>query len=330
MTSFGRLTLRKGHILESSNCPFSISPHFQQTLCLVGQSQVYAEASEMIEELLGVDVSSMQIQRVCNHYGEVLDEVIEKNLSDYIPKLESSHETDNFYVMVDGSMIFTRDEGWKEVKLGRVFLSSKIIPLTQKRSEIIESVYVSHMGSVHDFFPKLERHLMTYSNKVIIGDGASWIWNWAEDNYPNAVQILDFYHAKEKLVLFSNQQFKNDEKRKTWLSEQTERLKENQVEQVISELKTIRSKNRSAKEIKQKVLKYYLDHEDRMLYKTYRDMGLLIGSGPIEAAHRSVLQQRMKLSGQKWTKAGANAMANLRCYKKSGAWHMLKNIIKAA
>ncbi len=67
-----------------------------------------------------------------------------------------------------------------------------------------------------------------------------------------------------------------------------------------------------------------------MQYKSYREKGLMIGPGPIEAAHRSVIQQRMKLSGQKWSIKGAQAMCNLRCYKHSGAWDMIKKIIAAA
>lgn len=50
-----------------------------------------------------------------------------------------------------------------------------------------------------------------------------------------------------------------------------------------------------------------------MIYKTFKEKGYVIGSGPIEVAHRSVIQQRMKLSGQKWSIKGANAIANLRC-----------------
>ena len=66
------------------------------------------------------------------------------------------------------------------------------------------------------------------------------------------------------------------------------------------------------------------------MYKTYRDKGLLIGSGPIEAEHRNVLQQRMKLYGPKWSIDGANEIANLRCYKKSGAWDIIEKMIIAA
>jgi len=297
---------------------------------MLGQSVVYSEASELCDELLGLDISSSQIQRVCRFYGKLVDSVVEKNLQEHIPKLENVDKSDNIYVMVDGSMLLTRPKDWKEIKLGRIFNQSKIVPINTKRNELTESIYVSHMGSVDEFFPKLERHLIHYPQKIIIGDGAPWIWNWVESNYPGATEILDFYHAKEKLVIFANQQFKDDDTRKSWVKDKTEKLLQNSVEQVITELKSIRSKNELSKEAKLKTIKYFTDHSERMMYKTFMDKGLLIGSGPIEAAHRNVLQQRMKLSGQKWTIHGANAMANLRCYRKSGAWNIIKSFIKAA
>ena len=158
MTSVGKLTLKKGHVLQSRYSGFSISPRLQQLVCLTGQSLVFSEASNVILDFLNVDISAMQIQRVCKYYGGLLSSLIKRNQTDYIPKLAQVKKEDKVYVMVDGSMLFT-DQKWKEIKLGRVFAESKVIPISDKRSEITESVHVSHMGSVHEFFPKLERHL---------------------------------------------------------------------------------------------------------------------------------------------------------------------------
>ena len=299
-------------------------------MCLLGQSCVFDESSLIFKKVLGIDVCSPQIQRVCRYYGELMDPLIEKNLEEYIPKLTNVKKQDKVYVMVDGSFLPTTQKEWKEIKLARIFTDRKIIPISPKRNEVVDSVYVSHMGSVNTFFPKLERHLVDYENKVIIADGATWIWNWADDNYPGAIQILDFYHAKEKLVLFAKHQLKDVEQPTEWVNQMCSALKENKVERVISKISAMRSRNEKAKEAKTKLIKYYIAHADRMMYKSYRDQGLLIGSGPIESAHRNVLQQRMKLSGQKWTIDGANAMANLRCYQKSGAWDIIEGIIKAA
>lgn len=300
----------------------------QSEVCLLGQIGVYREASELADKLLGISISDQQIRRVCTTYGNLLEKAIESNLESFIPKLEDTNKEDPTYLMMDGSMLFTREGGWKELKLARVFNGSKVIDIQRDRSEIMDTVYCSHLGSIHEFFPKLERHITSYNHLVVVGDGASWIWNWCEDNYPGCIQILDFYHAKEKLVIVSNAHFRDHEKKKSWLGKQLELLRTDGVYKVIDNVKSMPCNNDVSKEAKSKLLKYYEEHEERMRYKTFRDKNYMIGSGPIEAAHRSVIQQRMKLSGQKWSINGANAIATLRCYSYSNAWSIVEQIIK--
>ena len=321
--------LKKTHVLCSGTSKFAITKHMQVLLCLLGQGKVFDEASEILEKRLGINISGMQIQRVSEYYGEQLDPAIDRNIESCIAKLKNVKKKEPIYVMTDGSMLLTREYKWKEIKLARIFAQDNLLEMSNKRSEIKESVYVSHMGSVDVFLPKLERHLCGYTNKVIIGDGAKWIWNWAEDNYPGATQILDFYHAKEKLVILSKQLIK-EPNRQCWVDVQCGKLMNDEVNEVIQTIRKLKAKTDEEKEIKAKTINYYMDHEDRMLYKSYRDKGLLIGSGPIEAAHRSVLQTRMKLSGQKWSIKGINAIANLRCLYKSKAWHILEQFVNAA
>ena len=227
-------------------------------------------------------------------------------------------------------MVFTQEDKWREMKMARIFSDSQLVYIQQDRREILRSIYVSHLGSVDKFFPKLERFLVHYRNMVILGDGAKWIWRWVEDNYPGAIQILDYYHAVEKIEDLAKHQYGDEQKRKLWLDQQKDLLLDDEVLKVIPNIKNIRSKSQPARKAKQIAINYYEQHEDRMMYKSYRKKGLLIGSGPIEAAHRSVIQQRMKLSGQKWSINGANAMANLRCYKHSGAWEVIKTVIANA
>jgi hypothetical protein len=330
LTSFGRLELRKGHSLCQGTSKFGISERMRTLFCLLGQSVVYEQACELFAELMGIEISAPQIQRVCMHYGNAIDPLVKANCEAVIPRLEAGKEQDKVYVMVDGSMVYTREEEWRELKLGRLFRHSQVFNIQANRREVSESVYVSHLGSVEEFFPKFERHLVGYNNKVIIGDGAKWIWKWADDNYPGALQILDFYHAKEKLVLFARHQYPEEQTRLDWIKDQSDKILDNGLEEVLSTLYCCRARNEEAKLAKQKAIDYYVEHDDRMQYKTYREQGLMIGSGPIEAAHRSVIQQRLKLSGQKWSVPGAQAIANLRCYKHSGAWNIVKKIIAAA
>ena len=330
MTSVGKFELAKSHVLCQGTTSFAISERLRRLCCLVGQAEVYDQASELLQEIGGVSISGMQINRLCTHYGGLLDPLITANCQTIIPSLPAQAAKEKVYVMIDGAMLFTRPDQWRELKLGRIFTDDNVVQLSKSRRQARHSIYVSHLGGVDKFFPKLERHLLDYPHKVIVGDGAKWIWNWAEDNYPGAVQILDFFHAKEKLVEFARSQWSQEDKRSEWIEIQLACLRNDDVEGVLQTVRSCRTRNPEARQAKEKLIRYYVEHEDRMQYKTYRDQGLLIGSGPIEAAHRSVIQQRMKRSGQKWTEKGAGAMANLRCYRCSSAWNLVEKIIQAA
>ena len=298
----------------------------------MGQHTVFENASEILGRILGLDLSAKQIQRVSEWYGKQIDPIVEANQIEYMPQLvDQGKENEKIYVMVDGSMLFTREEGWKEMKLARFFNERQNVDIQRNRKEIIESVYVSHLGPKDKFFIKLERHLsLVKKPKIFVCDGAKYIWNWVEDNYPGAVQILDYYHAVEKIAELARRQFKDESERKNWLEANKKLLLDDGVEQVILKLKKLKSKNTQASQAKDIALRYYIQHADRMMYKTYKNQGLLIGSGPIEAGHRNVIQQRLKLSGQKWSIKGANAIANLRCLNKSRAWTIIEDLARLA
>ena len=312
MTRFGKVEVLKDHVMCHSTSKFVMSARIQEILCMLGQSVVFDEGSEILEELLSLKIPAKQIQRVSEYYGGCFAPLIKANCEAIIPQLKSRGD-DLVYVMVDGPMLCMRgDQRWREMKLARIFYKDQVVDIQENRKTIFASLYVSHLGGVDEFFPKLERHLTSYKNKVILGDGAQWIWNRAEDNYPGATQILDFYHAKEKLVILANHQFANvdEQKRKKWIKLRSKDLLDGETHKVIQVLESIKPISEKAKEAKDHAIKYYRDLEDRMMYKDYRDHGLMIGSGPIEAAHRSVLQQRMKLSGQRWSIAGAQAISS--------------------
>lgn len=320
----------KSHVLCQGTHKFAVSERLRRLCCLTGQAEVYSQASELLQAIGHIEISGMQIQRMCTHYGNLLDPLIGSNCEAVLPRLEPTPSDLHVYVMVDGAMLFTRPDEWREIKLGRIFTHDTVVQLSPSRRQAQHSIYVSHLGSVADFFPKLERHLTSYPRKVIVGDGAKWIWNWAEDNYPGAIQILDFFHAKEKLVDFARYHFSEDDHRLEWIETQSQKLLNNEVEEVMDNVRRCRVRSPEARKAKEKLLKYYVEHDDRMNYKTYQEQGLLIGSGPIEAAHRNVIQQRMKRSGQKWSVKGAQAIANLRCYRCSKAWNMVEKVIAAA
>lgn len=230
------------------------------------------------------------------------------------PKDEQLH-----YGMMDGGMILTREDGWKEMKLARLFKANDLLPENEDRNFIRNSQYVAHLGGHHAFLRKLSVYTDCLTTMAWICDGAKWIWDWIKEHYPESIQILDYYHCKEKLCEFAKELFKYELQRREWIDEQEKLLLADQVDLVIANITLISCKGK-AKQSQRALLTYYENNRDRMMYQTFRQKGLLIGSGPVEAAHRNVIQQRLKLSGQLWTIKGAQQIANLRVIRKSNQW----------
>lgn len=299
---------------------------------MLAQGYVFEEAEGILLELLSIHMSAKQIQRISEHYGQGLEEHILQQAAGTIPAavLPLKTEQEVVYTMVDGSMIYSREQGWKEMKMGRLFKASSRVAVQEGRREVLQSLYVCHMGGHHKFLQKLEAYTEPYVRKVFIADGAKWIWNWVEDCYPEAVQILDFYHAVEKLGVYAGLQYKEQEERKQWMETQKQMLLSGGVVQLIAELKSCRALNKEARKAKADVVRYYERNQSRMQYHTYLEEGYMVGSGAIEAAHRSVVQQRLKLSGQRWSLKGAQQIVNLRACKKSKQWNTLIQLIKTA
>lgn len=286
----------------------------------------------MLTELLGVVIDARQIQRVSRHYGAALEERIRQQAAEEVaaPVLPLKNKQEAVYAMVDSSMLFSREEGWKEIKVGRLFTASSLVAVQAHRTEVRQSLYVCHFGDCKEFIQKWEPYVQPYQNKIIIADGAKWIWTWAEDYHPEAVQILDYYHAVEKLGTYARLQYGDEQRCKQWMEKQTELLKAGEVQNVINQLNESRGRSKEAEKARGEVVRYYENNQSRMHYKSYREQGYLVGSGAIESAHRNVVQQRLKLSGQKWSIEGAQQIVNLRACKKSNQWNNLTQLIKTA
>ena len=297
-----------------------MSPYLQELVVLTGQQCVFEDGSEQMEKLAGVTITAKQIERLAHAYGELL-EMSTSESSGVVAKESSLH-----YCMMDGGMVLTREDDWKEMKLARVFPGKSHMEQSETRNFIKDSSYVAHLGGQHPFCRKLESLTDSLENMVWICDGARWIWNWIETNYPESRQILDYFHCTEKLHEFAREAFKNKARRNIWTGKQEELLNNGGTQEVLSNINLVTCKGKALQ--KQRTLQtYYENNLKRMDYKKFKEEGLLIGSGPMEAAHRNVIQSRMKLSGQRWTIKGAQQIANLRVANKSGDWQNVLNLI---
>ncbi|MBC7890536.1 MAG: UPF0236 family protein [Ferruginibacter sp.] len=180
--------------------------------------------------------------------------------------------------------------------------------------------FCTQIDKLLDDFGPLKQRL------VFITDGAVWLRNWIDDSFPDSVSILDFYHAAEHLHALASQFFKAGEKGSQWVKQQKKLLLDSQVSTVIENIiKEAGNENKDAA----KLIAYYQSIQNRMDYKYHKGLGCgLIGSGAIESAHRTVIQKRMKQSGQRWSINGAQNMLNLRVIRKNQPWDKIIGLTK--
>jgi len=305
----------------------------QEKMSYAGQYDNYGSCNQLIDKFMDLEVSSAQVYRVTNAYGSGLDMGDQSERS--LPPLQ---EGEVIYAEADGSMILTRD-GWKEVKLGRVFKSSDCLPGEDGvRGEVLSSQYIAHLGSKGPFCRGMDELLDSFGGTalgdrlVFINDGAEWIANWIRDIFPGATDILDYYHACEHLHGFVREAFPDGEQGKAWAAKQKDRLLESRVDRVIDAVASTPCRNKAVTEARDALLNYYRNNAHRMDYARYRKIGCgIIGSGAIESAHRTIIQKRLKQSGQRWGRVGAQNVLNLRAINQSGKWHkVIRNIKEAA
>jgi len=156
--------------------------------------------------------------------------------------------------------------------------------------------------------------------KVVIGDGAEWIWNLVALHFSDAIQIVDLYHARQHLWEVARQLYPHEEvKQKTWMKVHQKRLLDKgKIEKLVGLLRAIDTANPQMAEKICTEADYFERNAERMRYPKFRRQHLFVGSGVIEAGCKTVIGSRLKQSGMFWTVRGANAILALRCSHLNG------------
>jgi hypothetical protein len=156
---------------------FGISSKLQEILCLLAQDYVFEEAEETLHTLLGISICGKQIQRVSEYYGEKLEEseVNYREGAIEVPLIAPASSSEPVYITTDGSMVYSREDGWKEMKVGRIYCENSRVCVQEGRTVITDSLYACTFGNSKDFLGKFEPYIDPYKHKVFIADGAKWI-----------------------------------------------------------------------------------------------------------------------------------------------------------
>jgi hypothetical protein len=313
------------------------SPGVRRMQALVGQDTPFDHGREQMKVLAGLEVTAKSVERTAEAVGEdiarrereEIDKAIQLNLPVVLGK-----PIPVLYVEMDGTGIPVvkketvgrqgKTDGQpahtREVKLGCVFTQATYdkegFPIRDPDS----TTYTGAIETAEQFGKRIyleayQRGWERAAKKVVLADGAEWIWNLADLHFPGAIQIVDLYHARQHLWELARKLYPNEAiMQKAWMKKHQRRmLDKGKIEKLVLSLRSIESNNPDLIE-KIRIEAAYLERNaERMRYPKFRSQHLFVGSGVIEAGCKTVIGSRLKQSGMFWTVRGANAIIALRC-----------------
>jgi hypothetical protein len=300
--------------------------HGRQQMKLLADLEVTTKSVERTAEAIGENIAAREreeIQRVVQLdlpivVGEVIPILCVQMDGTGAPVVKK--ETVGRQGKTDGQPARTR-----EVKLGCVFTQTTWDAKGRPIRDPDSTTYTGAIETAEEFGKRLyleawKRGWSRAEKKVVMGDGAEWIWNLAEQHFPGAVQIVDLYHARQHLWELARKLHPNDEvNQKAWMKVHQRRLLDKgKIEKLVCALRSIVSVNPEVAEKIRTEADYFERNAGRMRYPNFRRQHLFVGSGVIEAGCKAVIGSRLKQSGMFWTVRGANAIIALRCCHLNG------------
>jgi hypothetical protein len=317
------------------------SPGVRRMLAVVGSESSFEQGREQLQLLAGLQVTTKAVERHAEAVGADIaageQAEIRRARQLELPQV-CAPAVPLLYIEMDGTGVpvvkaETAGRGGKiegqpartrEVKLGCVFTQSGIDSNGRPLRDEASTTYVAAVETAEEFGLRLyteawRRGWSRAKKKVILGDGAVWIWNLADQHFPNAIQIVDLYHARQHLWELAAQLFSTQpQARKRWASKLQHKLDQGKVEAVLKVLREFPPPREELALLLGNAAEYFQRNAQRMRYPQFRAQGLFVGSGVVEAGCKTVVGARLKQSGMFWTVRGANAILALRCNRLSG------------
>jgi len=331
-TLMGPITIRRAYY-HCSNCgrgdvPLdrslgvegtSLTPAVQEVIAWTDAEIAFGRAREFLRRTISLQISKATHEEVSAQLGEAVQpgEAVRAEAASV-----SQGPAEQFYVMMDGVKVNT-EEGWKEPKLGAVFRAHR-----DGKGQPIRGPtrYTGHLEPAESFGQRLwqlaEGAGVANARRVIVlGDGAPWIWTLADFYFPDAVQIVDWYHAVEKLWEVARRLWPEDApKVKAWVKRRETALYQGRVGAVTRALRALSVRAKENRDVVRKAIGYFRANRRRMRYDRFRAGGYFIGSGVVEAACKHVIAQRFKQSGMRWSRKGFLRLLHLRLCILNGDW----------
>jgi Uncharacterised protein family (UPF0236) len=320
----------------------SLSPGVLRMVGLVGAMVSFEEGHELLCELAGLEVPTKHVERTAEALGR---EIAEDEKQVVEPPGADAVLAPTLYLGMDGTGVPVRKEELvdrrgkqpdgsaktREVKLvtiwsaegrdeegtpvrdkGSVSYSAAIESAAQKDTDETTSEFAARVAR-----EAMRRGFDRTARRAVLGDGAKWIWNLADEHFPDAVQIVDRFHAKQHLSDVAKSIYgAGSELAKQWARKRHDELDAGDIEALLKALRRHSPKDDEAR----KCVDYVARNRERMQYPDFHAAGLCTSTGVVEAGCKVVIGTRCKRAGMHWTVAGADAIIALRCCKLSGCF----------
>lgn len=321
--------------------PNAISAEMERLAGMMGVERPFEQGSRLFEELTLVSLSDHSLDKAAQAYGEEQMkregewEAQAYDMEGLLERKRTVKAPRRLYGSIDGGRVAIRGESvpdavWRELKAGAWFVTRAQPPTHPNDEWSIRAEHIHYYTDICDAetFSRLvwstgvQRHAQLAKELIILGDGARWIWDLVSEHFPQAVQIVDWFHACEYLGPVAKAAFEDEGQREAWVTQTKTALWEGRLDDVIAACQQLVTPNRDDDPV-QKALTYYTNNRHRMDYPTYRANGYHIGSGTIESGIKQIGTHRMKVPGAIWNPEPARKVAKARAAYLSGQWNEL-------
>ena len=299
----------------------------------------YVRGAETFVELTQIPLSKSSLQRLVAAYGSkvVAEQAAEAEAMVKAPAKEEveikwrqipAPASETMSLSHDGVMVHIRSEGWKEVKM--VSIAAVETRLDDKSGEgevvLTRPSYRAGLWEAGTFANQQwaeahRRGIPKAKRLACVADGAVWIWQIVRMCYSPCFEILDWWHATQRLWMIAHSALGTQGNAATiWVETQKTLLMHSQLRSFFHNVRLLFPHGHPLPEPVRQAVVYLFHQRQRMRYAYFRQAGLPIGSGTVESACKVVVQARLKQAGMRWSRKGAQAMLALRCALLSDRW----------
>jgi ribosomal protein S14 len=319
--------------------PNQMSAELERLGGMTGVETSFGKGSQLFEALTMVCLSNQSLDKAAQAYGREMERVEQAWQQEaHDPEKLAQRKREKrkplrLYGSLDAAKVHIREDKehpWRDLKVGAWFEARGRPPRQPDGEWHIRAENITYFTDIcpANEFTNLfwatgvQRNANLAQELVILGDGAEWIWNLVAENFPDAIQIVDWFHACEYLTPVAKAAFKDTQKQAAWVEKVKTDLWHGRVEAVIVACEACLNPDRED-DPAQKAVTYFHNNQDRMNYATYRQNGYQIGSGTIESAAKQIGLLRMKVPGAIWNLDGARYVAKARAAYLSDQWAFL-------